>query len=590
MDATTKERPAVETLAPADHVQRWLTALERALQRESRADLQALFVEHCHWRDLVALTWNITPHVGRDDVVAGLLQSHAKVRARGFAIACGRTPPRRVQRLGREVVEAIFDFETAEGRGSGIVRLPVDAPDQAWVFMTSLQELKGYEEPIGTRRPTGAEGIRMFGGPAWAERRAREQAFEDREPAVLVVGAGQAGLNVAARLRLAGVDALVIDALPRVGDVWRTRYEALALHNQVSLNHLAYLPFPPSWPKYLPKDMLGNWLETYAQAMECNVWTSTTLVEGRHDERTGAWSARVRRDDGSERVLHPRHIVFANGVVGAPKKAVAPCLDDFRGEVIHTHTFKSGAAWRGKKALVLGAGTSGHDIAQDLFCSGAAVQLIQRGSITVASVDAAGLNHAVYYREDLPLADCDLIAASSTYPLLVRGYQLNVAKMQEIDKDLIAGLQARGMKLDFGDDGTGHQMKLRRRFGGYYLNCGASDLIVRGDIGLMQYENIERFVPEGVLMKDGRVESADLLVTATGYHNQQEVVRDILGPEIAEKVGQIWGIDHDGELANMFRPTPQKGLWFIGGGLAHARIYSHYIALQIKAREAGLIS
>jgi putative flavoprotein involved in K+ transport len=257
---------------------------------------------------------------------------------------------------------------------------------------------------------------------------------------------------------------------------------------------------------------------------------------------------------------------------------------------MHTHGYREGSRWRGKHALVLGAGTSAHDIAQDLHMHGAHVKLIQRGSVTVVSVDAAGLNHAVYYNEGLPTEDADLISISSTYPLLVRSYQMNVKRMLEVDKALIAGLAAKGFKNDMGEDGTGHQMKLRRRFGGYYLNCGASDLIISGDIGLMHYEDIEHFVTDGALMKDGRIERADLLVTATGYHRQQDVVRGLLGDRIADRVGMVWGLDDDGELANMFKPTPQRGLWFIGGGFAQARIYSYYVALQIKAREAGLVS
>lgn len=589
MEELTASRFCPGNLADADHVAQWLADFESALRSRDQAELASLFADECHWRDLLAFTWNITPLQGSTAIASRLAETQARIQARNFEVPKNRTAPREVKRVGVSVIEAIFEFETELGRGHGVVRLLAEQPDKAWVLMTSLEELKGHEEPINQRRPSGAAFARTFGGENWADRRAKEQAFAEREPAVLIVGAGQAGLSVAARLRLMGVDALVVDKLPRVGDVWRTRYRALALHNQVSLNHLAYLPFPPSWPKYLPKDMLGNWLETYASAMECNVWTGTTLISSSYSEADDHWSARVRRADGSERVLRPRHLVFANGVVGAPKKAKAPGLEDFKGEIVHTHNYTDGARWRGKNALVLGAGTSGHDIAQDLHGSGAKVKLIQRGSITVASVDAAGLNHGLYYNEGLPLEDCDLIAASGTYPLLVRGYQMNVKKMQEIDKDLIAGLTEKGMKLDFGEDGTGHQMKLRRRFGGYYLNCGASDLIISGEIGLLQHEDFERFVADGALMKDGRVEKADLLITATGYHNQQEVVREIMGEEIADKVGQIWGLDADGELANMFKPTPQKGLWFIGGGFAHARIYSHYLALQIKAREAGLI-
>jgi lactate dehydrogenase-like 2-hydroxyacid dehydrogenase len=589
MEELTISRPKTRPSGDHDLVSQWLTAFNVALEALDSQALAALFMEDSHWRDLMAFTWTITPHDGRAAIIEGLMQAQPRVGVHSLKIAKGRTPARRVKRIGNEVIEAIVSFETQAGRGHGLLRLPASQPDKAWLLMTSLEELKGFEEPVNERRPSGDDYSRIFGGRNWADVRRDEQAFEGREPAVLVVGAGQAGLSIAARLKRLGVDTLVIDKLERVGDVWRNRYHALALHNGVSLNQMAYMPFPPSWPNYLPKDMLGNWIESYAWAMECNVWTGTTLVEGSYDDEAGQWNARVRSADGIERVLHPRHLVFANGVAGAPLRAKAPGLEDFKGEVIHTHGYKEGSAWKGKNVLVLGAGTSGHDIAQDLHGHGANVKLIQRGSVTVASVKAAGLNHALYYDEGLPTEDCDLIATSPTYPLLIKGYQLTVKRMREMDKDLLAGLEARGFKLDFGDDDTGHQMKFRRRHGGYYLNCGCSELIVSGQVGLLQYEDIDRFVADGLLTKDGRIEMAELVVTAIGYQNQQDVVREILGDAIADKVGQIWGIAPDGELANMFRPTPQKGLWFSGGGLAQARIYSKYIALGIKASEAGLV-
>jgi hypothetical protein len=577
-------------LTDADYVARWLTDIEGALQTSDTAALAALFTDESYWRDLLAFTWNITPHAGAPTIAAALTKAQVETKARSFRLPEGRTAPRRLKRLGVEVIEAIFDFETEHGRGHGVVRLPVEQPNKAWVLMTSLDELKGHEEPINARRPSASAYSRNFGGDNWADLRAKEQAFEDRDPAVLIIGGSQAGLALAARLKRLNVDTLVIDKMPRVGDMWRERYHSLALHNRVVLNHLPYMPFPPSWPKYLPKDMLANWLEAYAWAMEVNVWTGTTFVAGGFDDRTGEWHARVRGADGSERVLRPRHLIFATGIVGLPKIPKLPGLEDFKGEVLHTHHYRSGGQWHGKRALVLGSGVSGHDVAQDLHSHSVAVKMIQRGSTTVVGVENAGIVHSLYYDEGLPLEDADLIAVCSTYPLLVRGYQAAVKRIVELDKDLIAGLAARGFKQDMGDDDTGHQMKFRRRFGGYYLNCGCSDLIISGEIGLLQYEDVERFVAEGALMKDGRIEKADLLVTATGYQSQSEVVQRLLGEEIAGKVGQIWGIADDGELANMFRPTPQKGLWFIGGGLAHVRIYSRYMALQIKAREAGLIA
>ncbi|MDR6861538.1 NAD(P)/FAD-dependent oxidoreductase [Variovorax guangxiensis] len=574
----------------AEKVSQWLQKFESALCRHDRDDLAALFAEDSHWRDLLAFTWNITPCQGNEAIAYSLITRQPKVRACGFQLAPGRTPPRRLKRLGVDVIEAIFAFETQTGRANGVIRLPLNQPARAWVIMTSLQELKGHEPPINERRPTGTDHSGGFAGENWAERRAREQAFSDREPAVLIVGAGQSGLSTAARLRLLGVDTLCVDKMPRVGDVWRERYHSLALHNKVPLNHMAYLPFPPHWPAYLPKDMIGHWLEHYAISMECNVWSGTSFLGADFDEGGDHWNARVQRADGSERVLRPRHIIFANGILGAPKSPKLPGLEDFKGKVFHTHGFRNGADWQGKNALVLGAGTSGHDIAQDLCNHGANVKMIQRGSITVSSVEAANLSHALYYDEGLPIEDCDLIATSNSYPLAIRAARMLTERQQDMDKTLLSGLAARGFKLDVGEDGTGYLMKVRRQHAGYYLNIGASNLVVEGKIGLLQYADIERFVPEGALMKDGRLEKADLLVTATGYQSPLEVVRQLLGSQIADKIGPIWGIAADGELNNMYRPTPQKGLWFVGSGFSQARIYSHFIALQIRARESGLVA
>ncbi|GAB3110107.1 NAD(P)/FAD-dependent oxidoreductase [Bordetella tumbae] len=567
---------------------RWLTAFEKALRACDREALLECFAGECHWRDMLAFTWNISPHDDCLSVVDALICHQPQVNARNFRVAQGRTPPRRVKRTGEDVIEAIFSFETDVARCHGVLRLPVTAPDRAWVFSSSMTELKGHEEPILQRRPAGSAISRNFGGANWSDLRTQEQRFEDREPVVLIIGGSQGGVSLAARLRLLGVDALVVERGARVGQTWRDRYHSLALHNEVAINHFPYIPFPPNWPKYLPKDMLAGFLEFYAWAMQCNVWTSTTFIHGDYDEKSGRWNATVRVEDGSERTLHPTHIVFANGIAGGKRIPELPGLSDFKGEVLHTEDYYSGASYKGKDVLVLGTGTSGHDCAQDLHEHGANVRLIQRGSTTVVSVEAAAFNNTVHYQENIPLEDADLIGTAPTMPLLRRGYQLNVKRMKEHDKELLNGLRARGFKLDFGPDEAGHQMKLRTRHGGYYLNCGCAELIASGDIGLLQWQDAERFVAEGLLMKDGTIEKADLLIAATGYYPQEEVVKNLLGEEIAEKVGPIWGLAENGELRNMFGPTPQRGLWFVGGGLSQNRVYTHYVAIQIKARELGL--
>lgn len=569
----------------------WLADFDAAVQANDAAAAAALFHPESHWRDLVAFTWHILTFNGRADIEDALSAALPKVRPTGFRLAEGRTPPRIVSRAGRSTVEAIFEFETAAGRGSGVLRLCPDEAGQmrAWVFLTALDELKGHEPAIGDRRPGNQAYSREFGGENWLDHRKRAEAYEDHDPAVIVVGGGQSGLGLAASLGVIGVDTLVIDQHERIGDAWRKRYHSLTLHNEVYINHLPYMKFPDSWPVFIPKDKLANWFEIYAEAMELNVWGGTTLTAGEYDDRAGAWDVTLKRSDGREKRMRPRHLVFATGVSGIPVRPDLPGLEDFQGDVLHSKDYNEGHAWKGKKALVMGTGNSGHDVAQDLHAAGADVTMVQRASTLIVSLEQAQTVYAAY-TEGPPLEDSDLIATASPYPVLVKGYQIAAAKMQAADKQLLDGLKTRGFKLDNGPpDETGYQMKYLRRGGGYYFNVGCSDLIVSGDIGLIQYDRIERFEAKGARMRDGGLLEADVLVTATGYKNQQESIRLMLGDAVADRIGLVWGFDEGGEERNMWRRTAQPGLWFTAGGLPHVRIYSPYLALQIKAVEEGFI-
>jgi putative flavoprotein involved in K+ transport len=403
-----------------------------------------------------------------------------------------------------------------------------------------------------------------------------------------VVGGGQAGLSIAARLTQLGVDTLIVDKHERIGDNWRKRYHALTLHNEMHVNHLPYLPFPPTFPTYIPKDKLANWFETYVESLELNFWTGTTLVSGSYDDARKQWNVTLRKADGSERVMHPRHLIFATGVSSIPYTPDLPGLKDFRGKVVHSGDVADAERWHGRKALVLGTRTRGHAVAQVLPAHGADVTLIQRSKTYVVSLKEAQSVYAIY-SEGIPFEDCDLLATSFPYPVLQRSYQISTAKGREVDKPLLDALEKAGFRLHFGEDETGFQMMYLRRGGGYYFNVGGSDLIIAGKIGLLQFSDIDRFVADGARLKDGSVKPAELLVLATGYKNQQETVRAYLGDAIADRIGPVWGFDEGGELRNMWRRTAQPGLWFTAGSLAQCRIFSRYLALQIKALEAGLI-
>ena len=406
---------------------------------------------------------------------------------------------------------------------------------------------------------------------------------------MLVVGGGQAGLSIAARLAQLEIDTLIVDREPRIGDNWRKRYHALVLHNQVHVNHLPYMPFPPSWPTYIPKDKLAAWFEAYVESLELNYWTATEFEGGSYDEKAKRWSVVLRRADGTRREMHPCHVVLATGASGIPSVPEIPNLRDFGGRVLHSSEYDDGETWKGRNALVIGSGNSGHDIAQDLHSAGAKVTLVQRSPTMVVNVEPSAQLQYALYDEGPPLEDCDLITLSVPLSLARKSHIAMTDTARNMDKDLLDALARRGFKLDFGEDRTGWQFKYLTRGGGYYFNVGCSDLIVKGEIGLAQFSDIATFVTAGARMRSGETLPADLIVLATGYKGQEYLVRKLFGNEVAQRVGPIWGFGDGQELRNMFMRTAQPGLWFIAGSFAQCRIYSKYLGLQIKACEVGLL-
>lgn len=576
----------------AASAQGWLDELEHTLGTPDPAALDRLFLSDSFWRDVLALSWNLQTLAGRDTIAQELTTLAPKAAPANFAIAPNRAAPRWVSRAGSNTIEAIFSFETAIGRGSGIVRLVPDAADgdrlKAWTLLTALDELKGFEEQLGTSRPRGQAYSRDFRGPNWLDLRNASRDYSDRDPAVLVVGGGQAGLAIAARLKQLQIDTLIVDRESRIGDNWRKRYHALTLHNQVQVNHMPYMPFPPSWPTYIPKDKLANWFEAYVDAMELNFWTGTEFEGGVYDEATGRWTVTLRRADGSERTMHPRHVVMGTGVSGIANVPEIPTLNDFKGTLLHSSRYEDGESWQGKRAIVIGTGNSGHDIAQDLHSSGAGVTLVQRSPTLVTNIEpSAQLAYATY--NEGTLEDNDLIAASMPTPLAKKTHVMLTEQSKELDKELLDGLRNVGFKLDFGEAGTGWQFKYLTRGGGYYFNVGCSNLIVEGAIKLRQFSDIESFTAEGARMKDGTTIAADLIVLSTGYKPQEYLVRKLFGDAVADRVGPVWGFGEGFELRNMYARTKQPGLWFIAGSLAQCRINSKYLALQIKAIEEGML-
>ncbi len=498
---------------------------------------------------------------------------------------------------------AWFTFETAVGRGRGLLRLVDEDGPKAYTFLTTLYELKGHEEPRGTGRPMGAEHGATKDRITWAEKRRQEDEAlgTTTQPYVLVIGGGQGGIALGARLRQLDVPALVIDKYERPGDQWRSRYKSLCLHDPVWYDHLPYLKFPDNWPVFAPKDKVADWLESYTKVMEVPYWSSTEARDASYDERTGEWTVTVVRD-GEPFTLHPKHLVLATGMSGKPNVPDFPGADVFAGEQHHSSAHPGPDAYTGKKVVVIGSNNSAFDICGALWEHDADVTMVQRSSThivksnTLMDVGLGDLYSERALAAGMTTEKADLVFASLPYRIM-HEFQIPLYdKMREIDKDFYDRMEKAGFELDFGDDGSGLFLKYLRRGSGYYIDVGAAELVADGQVKLA-HGNVDHLTERAVVLEDGTELEADLVVYATGYGSMNGWAADLISQEVADKVGKVWGLGSDttkdpgpweGEQRNMWKPTQQENLWFHGGNLHQSRHYSLYLALQLKARHVGI--
>jgi cation diffusion facilitator CzcD-associated flavoprotein CzcO len=580
----------------ADAVTNWAASLERAVARADAAALRELFLEDSFLRDCGALTFDWRQFWGRD-AVTDLLMGLDASRPRNLRLAPAWPAPSRgsaPEEVSEEIPEeitAFLDFDTAWGSGVLVLEAVSDPGAEhgllARIVVTRLEDVAGAPrdaDPLAHTPPGG--------GDQWAGFRAHKRGHHDTDPDVLIVGAGHSGLMMAAYLDNIGVSALVVDRERRLGDNWRNRYATLTLHNPTGHNVFPYLPFPPHFPEYLPKDVFADWIELYARYLDLNVWTGTELVRAEFDEQARTWEATLSTADGP-RVLRPRHIVEATGVTGGkPRIPALPGMDTFSGTVLHSHHFTGVDDHPGiSSAIVVGVGASGHDISLALARRGVEVALVQRSPLVVVNLPTANLSYGDEYFDGItPYQLPDLARATGAiHPLRVQAMRRYQEQIRTLDGELLTGLERAGMRLWDGTDGGGWLSEFLHASGGYYINVGGSDAVVDGRIRLVQAGAISGFRSEGALLDDGSIVAADLVVLATGYENRVVDVETRYGRDVAGRLGPIAKVDDEGEWTNVFRPTAQRGLWFSGGGIAQVRRSARVLALLIKAELAGLV-
>lgn len=585
------------TLSPQERVDAWLADFESALADRDIERAVGKFATDSFWRDLVAFTWNLKTLEGRDNMADMLSARLADTDPSGFRTA--ETPTEEFD--GEHVVTSAFiEFETAVGRGKGHLRL---RDELGWTLLTTLQELKGHEERKGANRPLGAVHGSDPDRRSWAEKRLDEDLTlgYTEQPYILVIGGGQGGIALGARLRQLGVPAIVVDQHERPGDQWRKRYKSLCLHDPVWYDHLPYLPFPPNWPVFAPKDKIGDWLEFYTRVMEVPYWSSTTCLSASYDDDEQRWTVEVNRN-GEPVTLRPAQLVLATGMSGKPSVPTLPGQDVFRGEQHHSSHHPGPDRYTGKRVVVIGSNNSAHDICKALYENYVDVTMVQRSSTHIVKSDSLmelGLGDLYSERAvaaGMTTEKADLTFASLPYAIMADFQRPIYDAIRQRDKDFYARLEAAGFDLDFGDDDSGLFMKYLRRGSGYYIDVGACELIADGSIKLAHGE-VDRLTEDSVILADGTELPADVVVYATGFGSMNGWAADLISQEVADRIGKVWGLGSgttkdpgpwEGEQRNMWKPTQQPNLWLHGGNLHQSRHYSLYLALQLKARYEGL--
>jgi cation diffusion facilitator CzcD-associated flavoprotein CzcO len=563
------------------------------------------FLSDGWFRDLLCFSWNFRTLSGLEKIRGFLSEvvdgkprlEHSGLRDFKLDDYSANAPsPLQLPGLqGIEGVQGAFTFTitrpAALGRGFFRLTQDVDGKWKALTLFTNMQDLVGHEESSAAQHGL-YEGRKM----TWEEDVDAKFRAIEADPTVLIVGGGQAGITSAARLGRLGIRALVIEKNPHVGDSWRKRYPNLTLHTPAYQSSMLYSPYPSTFPKYIPKGKLANFLDSYAVNQELCIWVSSTVASTPvYDSSSGRWTVEVQHGD-KKVFLNPKYLVLATGS-GSPRIPTWNGMEEFEGTLYHSDFHTNAEQFRGKRVVVVGAGNAGGDICQDFVAHGATeVTMVQRSATCIISSSTAEQTHFnLPFPDNTPIEELDFRNNSMPLALLlhlVKSGGIQHAKM--LDKELHDGLRKVGFNLTWelspGSGEVGLEGFLfSRQASGTMIDIGCGRLIVEGRVKIKQGQDISHFDKDGITFKDGSKLLADVIVLATGNEPVMKTTRALLGNEITEQLPpEVMGLDSEGELNQTYRPSGHPALWFATGGFGMSRFFSKHLGLQILAKELGI--
>ena len=380
---------------------------------------------------------------------------------------------------------------------------------------------------------------------------------------VVIVGAGAAGLSTAAALSRREIDPLVLDRDDQIGGSWARRYERLHLHTIRRFSGLAHYPIPRDSPRYLSKDDYAGYLADYAQRLRLRVSLEERVAAIRPAPDSGLpWEVETSR-----RRLRAEVVIVATGHYTDPRLPEWEGIDSFGGRLVHSAEYRTGREFAGQRALVVGLGNSGAEIAADL---------VEHGAASVA----------VAVRTPPPIVTRELFGV---VPVQVFGIALMPLRIPRVVDRVGAGLRRLGVG-DLRPYGLGKAawgpFTARRPA---VIDVGFLEVLKAGRVTVRPA--LQRLTTHGVEYADGSGEEVDVVVAATGFDTGLvEMLREV--PGIVDETGQ--------PLTRSAKPTAAPGLYVIGfdetirGHLFEARRESKRLARRIartlRRDEAGTSS
>ncbi|KAF8911306.1 FAD/NAD-P-binding domain-containing protein [Mucidula mucida] len=562
----------------------WLTHYLQCLSSNDIEGATNCFTADGWLRDILVFTWDNRTLRGREKILSYLRENLTRAGLSNLALE-ERQPKYLSPQASQFGVSFGIVFTTALGPGRGYVHLT--STDDGWKAVTALmllEDLAGYKE-------AGPElGVYRNHDVAWEVVNRERRASIESDPYVLIVGAGQCGLVIGARFRQMGIKTLLIDKLPRVGDSWRVRHPTLTLHTPRSQHQLLYQPFPSNWPLYTSRDKMGNWLEQYAINQDLVIWTNSQItLPPVYDADAKKWTVTIDQC-GAQHTVHPAHIVCAAGIIGESYLPEIPGSDAFEGMIVHTGTYPGGAAFSGKRVVVVGAGNTSADFCQDLVAQGAqSVTMVQRSkTCVVGKYPEYTRGLLASFPDDVPVDVSDLKYMTVSLKFAKERFAARAGELAAAEKELHEGLTKAGVKVYMGEDGSGMLPLVYERLGGFWVDVGCAQLIMTGKVQVKQGVEVAKYAKNAVVFTDGSKLEADAVIFATGYRKIRESMRKVFGDEIIDRTGQVWGLDEEGELKGVYRPSGYPGFWYAGGDLPHARFFSKRLAIELKAMMVGI--